>query len=300
MTIKDCELELDENKYQSTSPDTLLFPCTAYLTDVKHQFSGELPWHWHEEIEMLIVKKGAIKISFSGKSIILDEGQGCFINSNTLHTAHTIMNRACILNSLLFLPSLISGSVESVFNQRYVKPLIDASHISCITFKAHIDWQRRVLETLNSAYDTYEASPKGFEWSIRESLSKIWYLIIENNSTLLEQPITKHDNTLNRVKTMLKFIHSNYPYPISLSEIATSANISDRECLRCFQENLDTSPMQYLIRYRINMASKHLLETDLAITMIAQEVGMKSSSYFSKKFKQWKGFTPSEYRKQKI
>ena len=141
MTVKDCELELDENKHQATPSDMLLFPCSAYFTDVKNKFAGELPWHWHEEIEVLIVKKGSVKFNFPKKSILLNEGQGCFINSNILHAAQTVMAGDCILHSLLFLPSLISGSVESVFNQRYVKPLINANHIPFIIFNSNIDWQ---------------------------------------------------------------------------------------------------------------------------------------------------------------
>jgi len=300
MTIKDCELELDDNKYQPTPADTLLFPCTAYFTDVQNQFAGELPWHWHEEIEVLLVKKGSIKISFPKKSIVLNEGQGCFINNNILHAAYTIIDDDCILHSLLFLPSLISGSVESVFNQQYVKPLINANHIPFIIFDSNINWQKKVLKTLCNAYDIYEANNFGFEWEVRDSLSKIWHLIIQNHNTIFEQPKVKQDTTLNRVKAMLKFIHSNYQNPISLSEIASSANISDRECLRCFQKNLDISPMQYLIQYRISMAAKQLLETDLDVTVISQEVGIGSPSYFSKKFKQVRGLTPREYREQKV
>ena len=300
MTVKDCELELDENKHQATPSDTLLFPCSAYFTDIKNKFAGELPWHWHEEIEILVVKKGSVKINFPKKSIILIGDQGCFINSNILHAALAIKGDDCILHSLLFLPSLISGSMESVFNQRYVKPLINASHIPFITFDSNIDWQSNVLEILNNAYEIYKDSNFGFEWDVRDSLSKIWQLIIKNNHSVFEQPTIKQDTTLDRVKKMLDFIHSNYQNSISLSEIANSASVSDRECLRCFQKNIDISPMQYLIQYRINMASKYLLETDLDITVICREVGIESPSYFAKKFKQTRGITPSEYRKQKI
>ena len=43
MSIKDCELELDEFQHQVTSPDTSDFPCTAYFTDIERQFAGVLP-----------------------------------------------------------------------------------------------------------------------------------------------------------------------------------------------------------------------------------------------------------------
>ena len=50
---------------------------------------------------------------------------------------------------------------------------------------------------------------------------------------------------------MLAFIHENYERPIQLCEIARAANVSARECLRCFQRAIQTPPMQYLLKYRV-------------------------------------------------
>jgi len=157
-----------------------------------------------------------------------------------------------------------------------------------------------VLNSLEETFFVYEGRQFRFEWAVRDGLSKIWYLIIQNNQELLEETVIKQDSTLDRVKTMLDFIHSNFQYSISIAEIAKSANISDRECLRSFQKNIEISPMQYLIQYRISVASKYLLETELDITTICHEVGMESPSYFSKKFKEIRGLTPGEYRKQRL
>lgn len=54
--------------------------------------------------------------------------------------------------------------------------------------------------------------------------------------------------------------------------------------------------MDYLIRYRISMAAKKLIETDEPIFRIATSCGF-SSSYFSTIFRQIIGKTPREYRK---
>ena len=105
----------------------------------------------------------------------------------------------------------------------------------------------------------YEASQFGFEWAVRDNLSRIWFLIVQNKQELLEESIIKHDGNLDRVKTMLDFIHLNFQQSISIAEIAKSASISDRECWRCFQKNIGISPVQYLIQYRINVATASVL-----------------------------------------
>ena len=56
-------------------------------------------------------------------------------------------------------------------------------------------------------------------------------------------------------------------------------------------------PMEYLMDYRIQMATKLLETTNLPITEIAMETGWGSSSYFSKMFRRLTGKTPNEHRK---
>ena len=247
-----------------------------------------------------MVKKGAVKIGFSEKSIVLTEGEGCFINHIVLHTGQVVADEACVLHSLLFLPSLISGSVESVFNQRYVKPLIEAHQLPFIVLEPCVSWQREALDLLEEAYFIYEANEFGFEWVVRDALSKIWHLIVKNKQELLELPSKPQDGSLNRVKTMLDFIHLNFQESLSLGEIARVASVSERECLRSFRKCVDVSPMQYLMVHRINVAARYLLETKMSVTEIGQMVGMDSPSYFSKKFREIKGLTPSAYRLRKV
>ena len=300
MTIKYCELDLEDDKKQISPSESLLFPCTAYFTDIKNRMMGTLPWHWHEEIELLIVKKGSVKITFPQEAITLTVGQGCFINSNTLHTAHTIGADDCILHSILFLPILISGPVESIFNQQYVRPLITAGNLPYQILNSCVDWQRAVLETLEAAYSIHEKSAVGFEWEVRTCMANIWQMLLTHSQESLKNPLKTSDNALERVKTMVAFIQSNYYTPISLADIAASANLSERECLRTFKKGINISPMQYLNQYRINVATKHLLDTDYDVTVICTEVGIDNPSYFSKKFKEVHGLTPTEFRKQKV
>ena len=54
---------------------------------------------------------------------------------------------------------------------------------------------------------------------------------------------------------------------------------------------------EYLIDYRIEQASKKLISTDESVTTICLDCGFNNLSYFIKTFKERKGVSPSEYRK---
>ncbi|MCR5747386.1 MAG: AraC family transcriptional regulator, partial [Lachnospiraceae bacterium] len=90
----------------------------------------------------------------------------------------------------------------------------------------------------------------------------------------------------------------HYQDRISLSDIAASASISDRECLRCFQNNLGTTPFTFLLRYRCRVAADRLKRSADPVTEIAYGCGFSSPSYFGKIFRQEMGWSPSDYRKK--
>ena len=59
-----------------------------------------------------------------------------------------------------------------------------------------------------------------------------------------------------------------------------------------------TTPVKYLLTYRIERAARKLLSTDESITQIAYDCGFNDLSYFIKTFKDIKKITPKNYRKK--
>jgi len=96
---------------------------------------------------------------------------------------------------------------------------------------------------------------------------------------------------------MIDYIHNNYFNNIGLTEIAKGVDISERECLRCFQRMIELSPIQYLLKYRIMTGANLLVQTpSSSISEIASLYGFDSPSNFSKLFKRFYNCTPREYR----
>ena len=99
------------------------------------------------------------------------------------------------------------------------------------------------------------------------------------------------------------FFHQYFLYHcrVSLSDIAGTADIGERECLRCFQKTIQLSPIQYLIKYRIMQGAEMLLcEPESSISEIAISCGFDSPSNFARIFKRFYDCTPREYRKNSL
>jgi two-component system response regulator YesN len=91
-------------------------------------------------------------------------------------------------------------------------------------------------------------------------------------------------------------MNENFHQPISMGEIARSANLSLSRLSHLFKIEVGTSPAKYLKQIRMEKA-KHLLETSfLSIKEIMFAVGFNDSSYFTRSFKRFYGMSPTAYR----
>ncbi len=294
--MQETEIIVDKNLREQITRGTPLFPCAVYFSDITKYITGDIPWHWHEEIEMLVVHSGMIYINFGETGIILKKGEGAFINTNVLHSMQIAGSDGCNLITFVFHPRLIFGSPESIFEQKYVSPLLTCRSLSFVHFAQEVYWQNNIIECLLKAYTLYTNEEYGYEILIRECLSKAWYHLVKNLQATITKQYLKENYDTERIKKMLDFIYENYAEQIELQQIADAANISERECFRCFRRSIGISPTVYLLKHRVSVAAKLLANTDMSITEICFRSGFNSPSYFSKVFKNFMGCPPITYR----
>lgn len=296
MPVKPCPLHIDRHNREEANRGTPMFPCGGYVTQVDSGLRRDIPWHWHDEVEVLVLCSGTLLLELPGQRHEIRAGEGAFINAGVLQAATGMTAEACELHSLVFHPSLIAGATESAVEQRYVRPLLECSALPAIHFQADNPWQREALRSVAEAFAAFEAGAYGYELLVREKLSHLWLLIVRNNEEQLRRESAASVD-LSRMKDMLSFIHEGYGRSISLKDIASAAAISERECLRCFKRTIGQTPMKYLLSHRISVAADLLKSTPLSITEIGQRCGFESPSYFSLLFKNRMEMSPREYRR---
>lgn len=99
---------------------------------------------------------------------------------------------------------------------------------------------------------------------------------------------------------IIEYINKNYFNDISISNIAIEFCIDRTYIYKLFKKNVNVSPQQYLLHFRINKACELLKKSRLDITQISSAVGFNSPNYFSKQFTIKMGISPYKYRKQFI
>ena len=102
--------------------------------------------------------------------------------------------------------------------------------------------------------------------------------------------------TYEQLKELKKHGIENYNHNLSLDEIASHIGISKSTALNLFHRFLHTTPVNYLIGYRLQAASWLLKNTNKKVKTIAYESGFHNVDYFCRLFKKRYHLTPSEYR----
>ena len=121
MALSACNTETDSAGRELTVHGTAAFPIACYHDDLE---AAPVPWHWHEELELLIASEGGVLAAAAGEKYTLAEGDGLFINAGVLHADWPLAVGRCRLHSVVFHPRLVGGSPDSVFWQKYLQPLL--------------------------------------------------------------------------------------------------------------------------------------------------------------------------------
>lgn len=93
-----------------------------------------------------------------------------------------------------------------------------------------------------------------------------------------------------------EYVDSHMHLDIGLDEIAAIAKLSRFHFLRVFQNTFHETPYRYLVNRRIERARDLLHGTRLSIAEVAQAVGYKDATGFSRAFSHVLGITPSQLR----
>jgi transcriptional regulator GlxA family with amidase domain len=100
-----------------------------------------------------------------------------------------------------------------------------------------------------------------------------------------------------RVRIVIDFMQDNLHRKISLTDFGEAASLSGTYLARIFKTETGLSPIEYLIRLRMEKA-RHLLKTTLlSIKEIMALTGYSNRGHFIQHFSRYYGPVPSEFRR---
>jgi transcriptional regulator GlxA family with amidase domain len=100
----------------------------------------------------------------------------------------------------------------------------------------------------------------------------------------------------DKIMASARWLEANVDRPVSIDAAAQVAAMSERNFLRRFKSEIGMTPSDYLLRARLNMSCRMLVESRLPIDKIARRCGIGSGGQLAKLFRKYLATTPTDFR----
>lgn len=245
---------------------------------------GTLKSH-HDVAEILFVEKGHCRMRLKEGSQQLRTEDLVLINSDTLHDFKT---NGSFMGFTMHIGALHLCGLAPGHLTKHDTPLV--LHLSKEGRHAFLRELLREMKLL--------AALSGEDDERREIGAALTQAIVVAVTTLAEAKSTSEENPSYTMGTRIKeYIDAHYLEELKLPDIAEALHINLYYLSHTFKDLTGSSPMQYIIRKRIEEAQTLLLTTNMTITDIAMQCGYNNSNYFQSVFSNIVGMPPGKYRK---
>ena len=274
------------------------YPVVVTKENLNPENRGMSGWHWHDTIEFAVVLSGNVDFYVNETCISLHDGEGIFINADSLHYVEAAKDS----NATLFFISIPPESIaprESFLYRKYVQTVLEDKALCGFALRLSCEWQKPLLAKLNSIYALTRHPCFACEMQLQTLINDAWFQLLLQRDKLKKQaaPSLEKQKSGQRIKAMLTYIQENYAMELTIQDIADSAGISKSECFRCFQNVIHKKPITYVNEYRVERAMQLLASTSLSVAEICHLCGFHHESYFGKWFRRTMGITPLQYKK---
>ncbi len=104
-----------------------------------------------------------------------------------------------------------------------------------------------------------------------------------------------------KLKRAISYIMRHYTEHINLDDLSRVCSVSKQQLIRYFKSTLNTTPIRYLLDYRLSRAKELLFaHPDLSVKEIAYELGFDNPHYFTRAFTEKNGESPRAYRSRTV
>jgi AraC-like DNA-binding protein len=254
----------------------------------------ESPFHYHDEYEMIYMKKANGKLFVGNHVINFDNNElylfapglaHCFYNSTRNEAKKEMAHGYLFQFETDFLGSEFIDKEET----SQLKKLFEKAKYGIqIT-----DPSQSLVDKIINLKDC-----NGIQRLA--NLLLIFGDVMAHKYKLLTTQITSAINTPTDSKNILdvyKYVEDNFQNDISFSDAASVANMQNAAFCRYFKRKALKKFSTYVNEVRISHAQKLLAETDKPTSEICFDCGFNNLTYFNKQFKIFFKMSPLQYRK---
>jgi AraC-like DNA-binding protein/quercetin dioxygenase-like cupin family protein len=269
------------------------FAYNTYLCTIPQDFT-RVDLHWHEQMEIIYVKKGSGSVTVGSHKYPVEAGTIMPILPGELHAIDGDPGVRMEYENIIFSLSLMDNQVENDWARRNILgPLRKGNLRFQRPIHKGTPFHDEVSDALDAADKACSERSDGYSLLVRSSLFRFFYAIYTNRS---REETGRHSQYEDVIKQVLLFVQTHFSEPITVRDAASLIDYSDAHFMRVFRKETGVTFGEYLADYRLRYASYLLREQPDSIGAIASMCGFDNFSYFIRRFRRKYGMSPREYR----
>ena len=264
-----------EQIYENHSSYTKDFPVIFHTNHLHKTATLFYQPHWHENIEVLFMKKGITEVMLDDSSVQASAGDIVVVNSSVTHNFRPVSDQSeyeCLI-------------VDKSFCEQFGF-FVDEKFI-CNTLS-----DERLFSLINNIKYLDATKPDHYSPEILSDVLKI--LTILFRKYVNKDYFYKTSSNLEMVKRGIKYIKKHIKENMSIDEIALYSGYSKYHFCRSFKEITGYTVNSYINQTKIAEAYKRLDRDKVSVSDVAAEYSFSTTSYFTKVFKKYTYITPSQ------
>lgn len=283
-----------ENYQEKRDLQEYSFPYLTYLCSIPLDFL-RVPLHWHDEMELIYIKKGRGLVSVDFQPYEVDAGMILVICPGQLHAIEQLHQEAMEYENIIFSFALLNSRHPDFCWERYLSPIHSRQVRVPVLLSPEQALYQPIAACLDQIDEIRRTFPEAYELLTKGKLFELFFYLYACRETTIDGSTPK---SLDKTRQILKYIEQHYNEKITIKKVAEACGFSQSHFMKFFKQTIGTPFTAYLNDYRLTMASRLLLSSEASILFIAGETGFDNLSYFNRVFKQRFGMTPREFRRQ--
>ena len=239
-------------------------------------------YHKHGHLEVLGLTGGKVSLNYGGKNYNIKSPAVVIYRKNELHR-----ERVGAETVEMIYAGVIFNRMSGYFLQG--RPIVIDEYKKA----------KAALKFLNEAREECAKKEFGWEDSALGSISRLFREVFAagGGRTKKVKPAGFGRGKLV-AKQVKEYIETNYSHRLGLKEIAGTVYLNPYYLAHIFKEETGYSPVQYVIRVKINKAKELLKDPKLTVSEIAYAVGYESIHHFNRIFSAIEGVPPGTFRRK--
>ena len=271
------------------------FPFNIYPCSIPVDFT-HVALHWHEEMEIIAVKKGNGRITVDTVSYPVSEGDILAVFPGQLHAISCGSGERMEYENIIFRISMLMGDNGDGCTVHFLSPLQEGQAKKPVLIqKGQTDYE--VFGNVIRELDKFsQQQGNGYQLAVKGQLFLFLYYAYGRGILFAEK---KPGHAREKIKGILDYIREHFGEEISIKQAAELCFYSESHFMKYFKQYAGMPFIQYLNDYRLTRAGEFLQNTEESVTQIALKCGFENLSYFNRLFRRKFGVTPGQYRGEK-